>query len=62
MIKRDRYIVNTGTFLDGYTQGDSHSYVEVNGYKPVAIAAPLIKLTTTRESNHVKISISVGDA
>jgi hypothetical protein len=61
LIKRNRYIVNTGTFLDGYEQGESPSYVEVKGYKPVAIAAPLIKLVPTREGNHVNISISVGD-
>jgi hypothetical protein len=62
MMKRSRYIVNTGTFLDGYEQGESPSYVEVKGYKPVAIAAPLIKIIPTRNNSSVDISVSVGDA
>jgi hypothetical protein len=62
LVKKNRYIVNTGTFLESHEQGENPSYAEVKGYKPVAIAAPLIKIVPTRNNSSVSISVSVGDA
>jgi len=60
IVKKSRYIVNCGTFLDGYEQGQTPSYVEVKGYRPVAIAAPLVTATPHRDGR-IRISVTVGE-
>ena len=59
LAERDRYIVNSGAFLRSLADGGSPSYSEVRGYAPVALAAPLIKIT--QGSDKPSISVSVGD-
>ena len=42
---QDRYLVNTGTFLQTYSNGgDCPSYGEVSGMSPVALTAPTIRV------------------
>ncbi len=54
-----RYIVPTGTFLRGCTQGGSPEYSEVAGFAPVPLAAPLIQIRC--EGDDVKINVVNGD-
>lgn len=56
---RDVFIVNTGTFLRGATQGGSPAYSEIRGYPPVSLAAPLIKITPT--AGGCRVSVETGD-
>ena len=59
LVTRSVYFVNTGTFYDGVTNQGELDYGEVRGYGPVALAAPLITATPTK--NGVKISVTTGD-
>jgi hypothetical protein len=56
---RDIYIVNTGTFLRGQTQGGSPAYSEIKGYPPISLSAPLLKVVPTRDG--VAVSVEIGD-
>ena len=56
---RDRYFVNTGTWLQTATEG-SLGYGERRGYGPTALGSPLVKLTPTR-TNGVNIKVSIDD-
>lgn len=57
---RDRWIVNTGTWLETYEQGGEPSYGERRGYKPVAIAAPTIQVTPLR-TNVPRVRVTLGN-
>ena len=60
---RDTWIVNTGTWLETYKQGESPGYGERKGYPPVAMAAPTIELMPQRNSRvRVRVTLdgSVG--
>lgn len=58
LVHKDSYMVNTGTFLRTATQ-DMLGYGEMRGYRPVALAAPLVTLTPRRDG--VEIKIGLGD-
>jgi len=59
---RDRYFVNTGTWLHTHAQGGSPSYGEVKGYMPVALASPLITVKLRKnQSMFLDVSVSVGN-
>lgn len=59
IVDRNIYIVNTGTFLRGQTQGGNPAYSEIKGYAPVSLAAPLIKITPRQTG--VEVSVEIGD-
>ena len=59
IVDRTQFIVNTGTFLRGLTQGGSPAYSEIKGYPAVALAAPLIKVTPRIRG--LDISVEIGD-
>jgi predicted phosphodiesterase len=58
--KQDRWIVNTGTWLESYEEGGSPTYGERKGYKPVAIAAPTIQVTPLR-NNQARVRVTLGN-
>ena len=55
----DQFVVNTGTFLRGETQGGSPAYSEIRGYPPVPLHAPLIRVRPTIDGP--RVAIQLGD-
>ena len=60
LLFRDTWIVNTGTWLETYEQGGSPSYGERKGYKPVALASPMICLEPTRQDK-LNVIVTMGN-
>lgn len=57
LCKRQRFFVNTGTWMDTYTQGGTPSYGERGGYPPAALASPLITVRPTKRKLNIQISV-----
>jgi len=59
LVKRNKFFINCGTWLDTYIQGGTPSYGEIRGYPPAAIASPLITVRLTKRN--MDLTVSIGD-